>query len=49
MEENIKQRKMDTAVVERSIHDKTEPHLSNTVNLVFMQLFRYEADLVFNG
>lgn len=30
---------MDTAVVERSIRDdKTEPHLSNTVNWIFTQV-----------
>lgn len=36
---NIKQQKMDMAVVERSIRDdKTEPHLSNTVNWILTQL-----------
>lgn len=43
---------MDRAVVGHSIHDKTEPHLSNIVNWVFTQVFCFydsEADVVLNG
>jgi len=50
MEKNIKQWKMDMAVVEHSIHDKTEPHLNNIANWVFIWsilVFNSEADLFF--
>lgn len=51
MEKNINQWKLDTAVVEHSIHHKTEPHLNNIVNWVFIQVFWFydsEADLFLN-